>query len=109
MWHLNNNIFLDQSPSNPVLAPAPTIALGRHFVSKDKKDAFDQKFSEVQCLLEGFTTPYQIVGGWRIEKESDETEEWALFSGWEDVDHQYVLGNLGSWRHLDCIRIVEFI
>lgn len=91
MWHLDQDIFVDKSPSNPILKPAPTVAIGRHFVSKEKRDLFIQKFSEVQSLLEDYTHPYQLCRGWRIEKESEDKEEFVLLSGWENVDHQYVL------------------
>lgn len=63
------------------------ISLNRHFVPSSKKSAFAQKFSEVKGLLEKYTTPYEVVGGWRIEKEGEGKEEWVLFSGFEDVEH----------------------
>ena len=50
------------------------------------RSGFIEKFNEVRGLLEDFTTPYGVVGGWRMEKE-DEEKEWVLFSGFESVEN----------------------
>lgn len=57
--------------------------------------------------------------GWRIEKESDEKEEWALFSGFENVAHHMAYAETNDFgkykeiagfvegfevRHLQCIE-----
>jgi hypothetical protein len=66
---------------------APAISCIRHLVPKEKKAGFIEEFNEVRGLLEDFTKPYGVVGGWRIEKEDEEREEWVLFSGFESVEN----------------------
>jgi heme-degrading monooxygenase HmoA len=75
MYHLDENIFRWEEGKEPVLK-AETISLNRHFVPASKKDGFREKFNEVKGLLEEYTSPFRVVGGWRIEKESEEKEEW---------------------------------
>jgi hypothetical protein len=36
--------------------------------------------------------------GWRIEKESDEKEEWALLSGFENVDHHMAFAKTAEFE-----------
>lgn len=81
MWHLDHDVF--NVPANAKwVFKAPISSCNRHFVPKEKKSGFIEKFNEVRGLLEDFTTPYGVVGGWRIEKE-----EWVLFSGFESVEN----------------------
>lgn len=95
MWHLDTDVFIVPASKEELKAEenlkwvftAPVVSCNRHFVPKDKKDGFEKKFNEVRYLLEEFTKPYFVVGGWRIEKESEEKEEWVLFSGFESVEH----------------------
>lgn len=87
MWHLDAECF---TPSSKLLLGAKAISFNRHFVPKEKKAEFEKKFAEVKGLLEEYTKPYPVVGGWRIEKETVdgvERDEWDLFSGFESVEH----------------------
>lgn len=85
MWHLDADIFSGGDEGDKSVFTAPVISLNRHFVPGDKKAGFVKKFDEAKGLLEDFTTPYQVVGGWRMEKEEEGKEEWCLFSGFESV------------------------
>lgn len=91
LWHLEGDIFtLDPSSGLKSVFTAPVVSCNRHFVSVDKKDGFVTKFQEVRDILEDYTKPLNIVGGWRIEKEEfegQEREEWSLFSGFSSVNH----------------------
>jgi hypothetical protein len=67
-----------------------SLGCNRYFVPANKKDGFVKKFAEVRGLLEDYTTPYPVIGGWRIEKETIEgkkRDEWVLISGFENVDY----------------------
>jgi quinol monooxygenase YgiN len=86
MWHLDDDVFAVPSGAEWVFT-APVISCNRHFVPKKNKPSFIEKFNEIRGLLEKYTKPYGVVGGWRIEKEDEEKEEWVLFSGFESVDH----------------------
>lgn len=91
MWHIDQDVFtLDPSSGLKSTFAAPAISLNRHFVPKDKREGFIAKFQEIRSILEAFTNPVRVIGGWRIEKEEvdgKEREEWALFSGFNSVDH----------------------
>ncbi|KAE9366176.1 hypothetical protein N431DRAFT_91180 [Stipitochalara longipes BDJ] len=86
MWHLDHDVFTVPSGTEWVFT-APVISCNRHFVPKEKRPGFIEKFSQVRGLLEEYTKPYGVVGGWRIEKEDGEKEEWVLFSGFESVEN----------------------
>ncbi len=96
MWHLDNDIF-DIPAGTEWVFTAPVISCNRHFVAKGKKAGLIEKFNEVKGLLEDFTKPYGVVGGWRIEKGSGEKEEWVLFSGFESFE-----------KHMDFARTEGF-
>lgn len=91
LWHLDANISaINPSSQEESVFSAPAISCNRHFVPVEKKESFASKFQEVRGLLEDYTKPFKVVGGWRIEKELDEgkeREEWVLFSGFENMDH----------------------
>jgi heme-degrading monooxygenase HmoA len=87
MFHLSTDILGPHAKDTTAVLAAPVISCNRHFVPLSKKDDFTSKFKEVKGLLEDYTKPYQVVGGWRMEKEKEEKEEWVLFSGFESVDH----------------------
>lgn len=109
MWHLDTDVFsLPTIADDKWVFSAPVISCGRHFVAKEKKTAFEQKFGEVKGLLEKFTRPYQVVGGWRIEKEVEGKEEWALFSGFESVEqHGEFAKTEGFARYRELVGFVE--
>ena len=54
---------------------APTISCNRHFVPAEKEEGFVSKFEEVRGILEGYTNPFKVIGGWRIEKEKMDGKE----------------------------------
>ena len=91
LWHLEGDVFaLDPSSDLKSVFTAPTISCNRHFVPTEKKVEFASKFKEVRGVLEDYSKPFKAIGGWRIEKEQvdgKEREEWALFSGFDSVDH----------------------
>lgn len=87
MWHLDVDVFDTVEGNEKWVFEAPVISCTRHFIQKEKREAFEKRTSEVRYLLGEFTRPYKVVGGWRIEKESAEKEEWVLFSRFDSVDH----------------------
>jgi quinol monooxygenase YgiN len=108
MWHLDADIFSGVNEGDKSVFTAPVISLNRHFVPKDKKAGFVKKFHEVKGLLEDFTAPYQVVGGWRIEKEEEGKEEWCLFSGFESVENHHEFARTeGFARYREIVEFVE--
>jgi len=99
LWHLECDVFDFKADETSVLT-APVISLSRIFVSPTQKDAFENKFGEVRGLLEQYTKPYKVVGGWRIEKETaegQEIREWELICGFKSIK-----------MHMDFAETVEF-
>jgi len=108
MWHLDADIFSGGDEGDKSVFTAPVISLNRHFVPGDKKAGFVKKFDEAKGLLEDFTTPYQVVGGWRMEKEEEGKEEWCLFSGFESVEkHHEFAKTEGFARYREIVEFVE--
>ncbi|TVY43332.1 hypothetical protein LOCC1_G004697, partial [Lachnellula occidentalis] len=88
MYHIDTDISAPVPGKKGVLE-AQTISLNRHFVEAGKKGAFGERCGEVKRVLEGYTEPFCVVGGWRIEKdvEKEGQEEWVLLSGFESAEH----------------------
>jgi hypothetical protein len=108
MWHLDTEVFSGVNESDKSVFTAPVICLNRHFVPKDKKAGFIKKFDEVKGLLEDFTKPYQVVEGWRIEKEAEEKEEWTLFLGFGSAENHHELAKTeGFASYREIVELVE--
>ncbi|KAG8990490.1 hypothetical protein FRB94_013354 [Tulasnella sp. JGI-2019a] len=86
-FHLDVESAADVWKGLPLNAPA--ISINRHNVKPGKREEFKATFDEVKHLLEEYTQPRGILGGWRIEKETPEKDEWVLFSGFDSVDHRF--------------------
>ncbi|OMP82662.1 hypothetical protein BK809_0006972 [Diplodia seriata] len=86
---------------------APVIAIGRHFVASDRRADFSHTFGAVKHNVEDFTAPRKVAGGWRIEKEADEKEEWVLFTGWDEVAQHGKFGESEPFQ--EYARIKEFV
>jgi heme-degrading monooxygenase HmoA len=107
MWHLDHDVF-DVSSGTEMVFTAPVISCNRHFVPKEKKPGFIEKFAKVKGLLEEFTRPYAVVGGWRIAKEDEGKEEWVLFSGFESVEnHQEFAQTEGFAQYREIVGFVS--
>jgi len=83
MYHLDLDMGVEKIPVD-----APVVSINRHFVKGGRKDEFRGCFDGVKGLLEEYTKPKPIAGGWRIEKEEGK-EEFVLFSGFEGVESHY--------------------
>lgn len=97
---------------------APTIAIERHFMQKNKKAGFLNTFRENKHVLTDFTAPQPICGGWKIEKEKEPraeenskgNEQFVLFSGWRDVPHHSEFAKTEGFQRYKHIRdcLTEF-
>jgi len=100
LFHLEGQLLAKGNGGEKLCFDAPVLSCNRHFVPKAKKEGFASKFGEVKGLLEEYTKPYAVKGGWRIEEESGKKEEWILFSGSESVEAR----SFGKYW-----QIVEFV
>jgi heme-degrading monooxygenase HmoA len=82
---------LDVQPNNLPLGD-PVVAVTRHFVPTAKKEDFRQAFEEGRNILVSLASPQKLDGGWRIDKEADDEEEWVIFSGWDSVEQHMNFG-----------------
>jgi heme-degrading monooxygenase HmoA len=111
MWHLDSDIFGIQraweGEGGKSVFTAPVISVNRHFVESGKKDEFVGEFEEVTGILEEYTKPFGVVGGWGVEKEK-EREEWVLFSGFESVEQHHGFAKTeGFGRYRGIVEFVE--
>jgi len=68
IWHLDSNLFhLGEDETNILNVPVISLSC--------QKAGFESKLGEVRGLLEEYTKPYKVAGGWRIEKEIVQGEE----------------------------------
>jgi heme-degrading monooxygenase HmoA len=112
LWHLEGDIFaLNPSSALKSVFTVPAISINRHSVPAEKKEGFVNKFQEVRDILEDYAKPFKVVGGWRIEKEEvngKEREEWALFSGFNSVDHHMAFANTDPFqKYREIVGFVE--
>jgi hypothetical protein len=84
MYHLELDIS-----ATPLPLEAPAISINRHFIREGQKKPFEKQFIQVKPLLQAYTKPLPVAGGWRIEKEGEGKEEWVLFSGFDSVEHHH--------------------
>ncbi|KAH8887428.1 hypothetical protein GQ53DRAFT_749907 [Thozetella sp. PMI_491] len=77
-------------PSTPAggthLLNSPVVSLGRFTIDSDKRNAFQQDLSERIQILEDFSKPHVVRGGWREDKESEAQDEYSMLVGWDSVD-----------------------
>lgn len=112
LWHLEGDVFaLDPSSGLKSVFTAPVISCNRHFVSTDRRVEFVTKFQEVRSILEDYTKPFNVVGGWRIEKEEvegKEREELVLFSGFDSVDNHMVFAETEPFtKYREIVALVQ--
>ncbi|KAF7856927.1 hypothetical protein EAF04_009687 [Stromatinia cepivora] len=112
MWHLEGDALRpfrlgideelgeeDSKKKSPF--SAPIISCNRYFITSSNKEGFSEKFGEVKHVLAEETKEYEIEGGWRIEKEAEDKEEWVMFCGWNSVEKHLGFSkkeNFREWR-----------
>ncbi|PYH98772.1 hypothetical protein BO71DRAFT_394935 [Aspergillus ellipticus CBS 707.79] len=86
--HVEIDYQSDDNEAKPVefLLPikAPVVAIGRYFVTPEKKPEYQDTFDATKCHLEEFTAPYPLAGGWKthqIPSGGDKKEDYVLFTG----------------------------
>lgn len=62
------------------------VSVERWFVPAARKGQFAREFEVARAVMEGCSKLFAVKGGWRIEKERDDEEEFVVVSGWENVD-----------------------
>jgi heme-degrading monooxygenase HmoA len=86
LFHADAIIFMDEAEGKTSLLDSPFISVSRTYVEAAMKQGFQDKFNEVKGILEEYAAPNIVRGGWRIERESDDAEEFVLITGWEAVE-----------------------
>lgn len=102
MYHLD----LDATVT-PLPLDAPAISINRHFIKNGQRMAFQKQFDEVKPLLQDYIRPRPVAGGWRIEKETEDKEEWVLFSGFDSVEHHSGFARTDEFQRYR--SIVEYV
>jgi heme-degrading monooxygenase HmoA len=79
--------FPDSEPEARVpTLKAPVVSVVRYFVTPENKAEFGRVFAGVRAVFDEYASPFVHRGGWRIEKESEDKEEFILIGGWESVE-----------------------
>lgn len=91
----------------PLPLDAPLLSVNRHFIKPGRKDEFQAFFNEIKPLLQSYTKPRALVGGWRIEKEEEEKEEFVLFSGFDSVANHHEFAKTADFEKYK--GILEFV
>jgi heme-degrading monooxygenase HmoA len=105
LFHIDGTLFPPpETDGHPSLLTSPVIGVERFVVDADKKADFEAKFNEIKGIVEETTAPFNVTGGWRIEKDADSsTEEFVVAVGWQSVEHHSDLSNAKDYQ-----KCVEF-
>lgn len=72
------------------LLESAVISVGRMFVKRGDRGAFEAKFEEVRGILEGYARPHLVRFGWREDvEEGAEEEEFVVVCGWDSVEQHF--------------------
>jgi heme-degrading monooxygenase HmoA len=83
MFHIEAD---GQAPVIPFDAPA--ISINQHFIKKGQRGKFGEELGKRKSVLDA-AAPVRSDGGWRVEKKTEDEDEFVLFSGLESVEqHQ---------------------
>jgi heme-degrading monooxygenase HmoA len=97
---------------------APTIAIGRYFITSGKRDEFTSLFTATNVHLAKFVSPWPFLGAWRLDKgvttvddlkaslagPEEGKEEFVLFTGWDDVTHHLRFAQSDNFQEFQRIR-----
>ncbi|APA09740.1 predicted protein [Sclerotinia sclerotiorum 1980 UF-70] len=77
---------------------APIISCNRYFITSSNKEGFREKYGAVKHVLAEEAKEYEIEGGWRIEKEAEDKDEWVMFCGWKSVEKHLAFSTKEGFR-----------
>jgi len=97
-------LFLVPIPIDEINLSSPVLAIARHFISSHNKVSFSEMLEENKHYVDDFTTPANLVGGWRVEEEADDKEEWVHFTGWNDVAQHYAFAESAGFKEYAKIK-----
>lgn len=64
---------------------APSVRVNRHFIKDGQQDTFQMQLEEVKTLLQNYSKPWPVAGGWRVEESRKGMRRWGLFSKRDDL------------------------
>ncbi|KAK7544745.1 uncharacterized protein J3D65DRAFT_34741 [Phyllosticta citribraziliensis] len=101
-WMFHVQVAQDQLPLD-----APVMAIGRHFIKPGAHVGFEETFRSVKHHVANYTAPRGVAGGWRVEKEAEDQEEWVLFAGWPDAAKHSEFAETPAFK--EYARIKDFV
>lgn len=72
----------------PQLVEAKIVSVNRQIIKEGQEEQFEAAFGEAKNLLEKYTKPVPVIGGWKVEEEEGK-KEFVLLSGFESVEHHF--------------------
>ncbi|EFQ29722.1 hypothetical protein CGRA01v4_03791 [Colletotrichum graminicola] len=91
----------------PSLLTAPVLSVGRFGVRSEKKEDFTSKYDESKWVVEEAARPYPVRGGWRMEKASEDHEEFVMYCGWSTVEQHKAIAQREGFK--EWAGIQEFV
>ncbi|TEA21963.1 hypothetical protein C8034_v006083 [Colletotrichum sidae] len=91
----------------PSLLTAPVLSVGRFGVRTARKDEFVKKYAEAKWVVEEHSKPYPVRGGWRIEKATEDLEEYIMYCGWSSVEQHKAIAEHEGFK--EWAGIQEFV
>ncbi|PKS05319.1 hypothetical protein jhhlp_008692 [Lomentospora prolificans] len=99
LFHIDSVIFPQRAEgvSSPLASAVTSVR--RYFVKASDKERFSSRFEQAKGLLDkrGFK------GGWRIERENCDSDEFLLFNGWASVDEHNQFLASPEFSHLESL------
>ena len=79
-------------------------SIGRHFIKTASRSAFTTTFETNKHFLSDFVTEGAIGGGWRIDKEASDKEEFVLFCPWKSREQHGEFASTKGFQEYAKIR-----
>ena len=109
VFHLDAEIFKRPGPEGTIgLTESPVVSVARFFLTPDNKKSFAGKFDRVTELIGDSIKPHLARGGWRVDKEDEDKEEYVLFCGWDSLEsHTKFSENPGFPEYRETLQFVS--
>ncbi|WYZ38555.1 hypothetical protein EsH8_III_000469 [Colletotrichum jinshuiense] len=89
------------------LLTAPVLSVGRFGVRSECKEEFVKKYAEAKWVVEDYSKPYPVRGGWRIERAAENLEEYVMYCGWSSVEQHKEIAQQEGFK--EWAGIQEFV
>ncbi|KAI9371586.1 hypothetical protein BJX61DRAFT_511020 [Aspergillus egyptiacus] len=86
---------------------AAVVAIGRYFGSSGDKQRFEQAFTEMKEYIKTLDGPGEVCGGWRVDQEDGDREEFVVLSGSGSDEELLAFANGAAGQVKDFLKGTE--